>query len=87
MIGALAYFAKLIQGSGSFLIQSLSFPRRRESRNVLLKKLDARLRGHGGKNSPTAQLIVTIHCSSFAASIALVPWPQADLLPSSRIQG
>jgi hypothetical protein len=34
----------------------LSFPRRRESRNVLLKKLDARLRGHDGKNSSTAQL-------------------------------
>jgi hypothetical protein len=34
----------------------LSFSRRRESRNVLLKKLDARLRGHDAKNSPTAQL-------------------------------
>jgi hypothetical protein len=43
-------------GVGGFFIQSLSFPRRRESRNVLLKKLDARLRGHDGKNSPTAQL-------------------------------
>jgi hypothetical protein len=36
-------------------MQSLSFPRRRESRNVLLKKLDARLRGHDEKNSPTTQ--------------------------------
>jgi hypothetical protein len=39
-----------------FFIQSLSCPRRRASRNVLLKKLDARLRGHDGKNSPTAQI-------------------------------
>jgi hypothetical protein len=31
---------------------------RRESRNVLLKKLDARLRGHDGENSPTLQLNV-----------------------------
>jgi hypothetical protein len=38
----------------------LSFPRRRESRNVLLKKLDARLRGHDGQNSLTAQLFRTI---------------------------
>jgi hypothetical protein len=29
-------------GVGEFFNQSLSFPRRRESRNVLLKKLDAR---------------------------------------------
>ena len=36
--------------SGSSLIQSPSFPRRRESRNALLKKLDARLRGHDGKH-------------------------------------
>jgi len=44
------------RGVGEFFIQSLSFPRRRESRNVLLKKLDARLRGNDGKNSPTAQI-------------------------------
>jgi hypothetical protein len=51
------YSAILINsGVGEFFIQSLSFPRKRESRNVLLKKLDARLRGHDGKNSPTAQL-------------------------------
>jgi len=31
------------EGSGSFFMPSLLFPRRRESRNVLLKKLDARL--------------------------------------------
>ena len=31
----------------------MSFPRRRESRNVLLKKLDVRLRGNDGKNFPT----------------------------------
>jgi hypothetical protein len=48
----------LVEQSGSFSIPSLSFPRRRESRNVLLKKLDARLRGHDGKNSPTAHLVV-----------------------------
>jgi hypothetical protein len=48
----------LYEGPGSFSIPSLSFPRRRESRNVLLKKLDARLRGHDGKNSPTPQLFV-----------------------------
>jgi hypothetical protein len=40
-----------------FFIQSLSFPRRRESRSVLLKTLDARLRGHDGINSPTAQIV------------------------------
>jgi len=40
----------LIQESGSFFFSSLSFPRRRESRNTLRKKLDARLRGHDGKN-------------------------------------
>jgi hypothetical protein len=35
----------------------VSFTRRRESRNALLKKLDARLRGNDGKNSPTAHLV------------------------------
>jgi hypothetical protein len=40
-----------------FFNQSLSFPRKRESRSVLLKTLDARLRGHDGKNSPTAQIV------------------------------
>jgi hypothetical protein len=48
------FYSKLVVPA--FFIQSLSFPRRRESRNVLLKKLDARLRGHDGKNSPTPQL-------------------------------
>jgi len=33
------------------LVSSLSFPRKRESRNVSRKKLDARLRGHDGLNS------------------------------------
>jgi hypothetical protein len=47
---------QIFQRSGSSLISSLSFPRRRESRNVLRKKLDARLRGHDGKNSPTPQI-------------------------------
>jgi hypothetical protein len=42
---------------GDFFIQSLSFPRKRESRSVLLKTLDARLRGHDGKNFPTAQIV------------------------------
>jgi len=43
-------------GVEKFFIQSVSFPRKRESRNALLKKLDARLRGHDGKNSPNPQL-------------------------------
>ena len=54
----------LIQRWGSFSISSLSFPRRRESRNVFIfgsppargQGLDARLRGHDGKNSPTPQI-------------------------------
>jgi hypothetical protein len=33
-----------------------SFLRRQESRNVLLKKLDARFRGHDCKNTPTCQI-------------------------------
>jgi hypothetical protein len=54
----------LFQGSGSFLIPSLSFLRRRESRNVLLTKLDARLRGHDGKNTPTPQLFIKLRKAS-----------------------
>jgi hypothetical protein len=48
--------AQLTKGQAVFLIQSLSFPRKRESRNVLLKKLDARLRGHDGQTAPTFEL-------------------------------
>jgi hypothetical protein len=40
----------------SFFIPALSCPRRREFRNILLKNLDARLRGHDGKNSLTSHI-------------------------------
>jgi hypothetical protein len=46
----------MIQRLGSFFFSSLSFPRMRESRNTLRKKLDARLRGNDGKNFLTLQL-------------------------------
>jgi hypothetical protein len=45
----------------------LSFPRRRESRNVLLKKLDARLRGHDGKTPQTLILKIADHVPSLKA--------------------
>jgi hypothetical protein len=43
--------------SGFFFNSNLSFPRRRESRDIFRKKLDARLRGHDGRNSPIIKLI------------------------------
>ncbi len=63
-ITAAKSMSDLNEGSGSFCIPSLSFPRRRESRNILLKKLTARprllegpaLRGHDGKNPTTPDL-------------------------------
>ena len=47
----------LIEESVSFCVPHVSFQGKRESRNPLLAELDARLRGHDRKISPTAHLI------------------------------
>jgi hypothetical protein len=47
--------------------------RRRESRNVLMKKLDARFRGHDGENSQTAQLYKSLRQAPFETPAPPIP--------------
>ena len=50
------FISMKMRGRG-VLSKPSSFPRRRESRDMSTESLDARLRGHDSRNSPTPQLV------------------------------